>query len=107
MHAARRDEAKYMECARVATGNGDGLPKHRINCELTGFDGAVDAGEILVDDAPGTDVEMSHLGVAHLAARQPDRTFGGVDRGVREFPPQAVPIWFAGRVHRGIRGGAA
>ena len=31
--------------------------------------GAVDAGELLVDDTPGADVEVADLGVAHLARR--------------------------------------
>jgi hypothetical protein len=30
-------------------------------------DGFVDAGEFLVDDAAGTDIEMAYFGISHLA----------------------------------------
>ena len=38
--------------------------------------GEVDARELLVDDAPGADVEVPDLGVAHLSLGQPDRQPG-------------------------------
>ncbi len=35
------------------------------------IDGLRDAGELLIDDAPGADIEMTDLGVSHLTLRQP------------------------------------
>ena len=52
------------------------------------LDREVDARELLVDDAPGTDVEVPDLGVAHLALGQPDGEPGArracVARALRE-----------------------
>ena len=60
--------------------------------EIAAADGAVDAGEFLVDDAAGADVEVAYLGVAHLPAGQAHRRFGRMDGGVRVGLPEFVPV---------------
>lgn len=42
----------------------------------------VDAHNVLVDDPPGADVQVAHLGVAHQAGGQADRQAAGVQRQV-------------------------
>ena len=44
--------------------------KNRILLDRTIGTSHVDAAELLVHDAPGADIEMTHLGVSHLALRQ-------------------------------------
>ena len=46
--------------------------KHRLFFKRTGFNGAVDAEQILVDDPPGADVHVANFAVAHLSIGQPD-----------------------------------
>ena len=47
----------------------DGVVEHRVARELAGRDRVVDARVVLVDDAARADVEVTDLGVAHLARR--------------------------------------
>jgi len=49
----------------------DGVSQRGVFGEITGFDCDVDAREILVNDAAGTNVQMTDLGIAHLTLRQP------------------------------------
>jgi hypothetical protein len=42
-----------------------------ISVEIAGLDGAVDAGELLVNHPPSTDVQVPHLRVAHLPLGRP------------------------------------
>ncbi len=66
---------------------GDRLGKDRVGRKLAGLDGAIDAREILIDHPAGADIEVAHLGVAHLAAGQSDGALGGIDGRVRELLP--------------------
>ncbi len=54
-----------------------------IGREFAGLDRVVDARELLVHDPTRADVEVTDLGIAHLALRQADVEFGGVDPRVR------------------------
>ena len=49
-----------------------------------------DAHQLLPHDAPGTNGEMAHFGIAHLAVRETHRTTAGVDKGVGAGPHQPV-----------------
>ncbi len=53
-------------------GRAEGLLEHGIGEEVAVGDRLGDAGQILVDDATGADVQVAHLGVSHLALGQPD-----------------------------------
>ena len=44
----------------------------RISAESAVLNGEIDAGEFLIDDATGSEVEMSHFGISHLALGQAD-----------------------------------
>ena len=78
--------------------------EHRIGRELARGDRVVDAREVLVDHAPGADVEVADLGVAHLALGQAHRHLGGIDGGVRARCQQLAVVRHAG-VGDGIVGG--
>src|SRR5271156_3434353 len=49
-----------------------------------------DARQVLHHDAAGADIEMSDLGIAHLAVRQADVLAGSVQECVRPVLPQPV-----------------
>jgi hypothetical protein len=90
--AAGRDQPE--EVAGAA-----GLPQL---CDETGLikrgrdapvrDGLIDAGEVLHDHAAGAQVQMPHLGVAHLALGKADIEPGGAEEGMRRARPQPVEI---------------
>ena len=46
-------------------------------------DGGIDAADVLIDDAAGAEVEMADLGIAHLAAGQPDLGAAGLQQRLR------------------------
>ena len=67
------------------TGSGDivhGLGEDLVGLDGAVLDGVVDAGELLEHDAAGTDVEVAHLGIAHLAVGKADVLAGSTQRGV-------------------------
>ena len=49
-----------------------------------------DARQILHDHAPGADIEMADLGIAHLAAGQADVVARSAQKAMRSVPPQPV-----------------
>ena len=90
VHATRREQTQQVD--RLARGDrgidrrgqgGDGGKRALL-------DGLGDAGEVLVDDAPGPQVHVADLGVAHLAVRQAHVAAIGVDQAVGLLLPQAV-----------------
>src|SRR6185369_11991607 len=48
------------------------------------------ADDVLIDDPSRPDVQMSDLGVPHLAGRKSDRESRGFERGPRRVLPQIV-----------------
>ena len=54
------------------------------------LDGIVDARKLLEDDAAGTDIEVTHLGVAHLAIGKAHVLARSAERGVGVFLVQAI-----------------
>ena len=54
-------------------------------------DGPVDAGQVLVDDAPRAQGQMTHLGVAHDARRQTHGLAARLQKHVRILAPQRIP----------------
>ncbi len=72
MHAAVGGKAHEMDADAVLAGIVEraddlGILQNRIVAA-----GAVDFDQILVDDAPGADVEVAHLRIAHLPVGQTD-----------------------------------
>lgn len=59
------------------------------------IDGFGDAGELLIDDASGADIEVTDLGVAHLTLRQPDGQTACGKANVRIFGENRVQVWCA------------
>jgi len=57
------------------------LPKHGTLEQLPVADALVDAGEVLVDDPAGAQVQMPHHGIPHLPLRKTDGFAAGGEGG--------------------------
>jgi hypothetical protein len=92
MHAAGRHQAHDVGGAAGCLQGGNGIAQHRVGGEAAVGDGGVDARQVLHHHAPGAEVHVADLGVAHLSARQPHLVLGGVDQGVRRGGEEAVQV---------------
>src|SRR5438270_8997753 len=86
MDAALRDEAEQVDAPPAL----EDAAQHGVVEQRAVGDRAVDPGEVLVETTPGADRQVSDLGVPHLAGGQANRLARGVERRVRELPPEAV-----------------
>jgi len=106
VHTAVGDQAEQVQPAtrRIA-----GPFAGRLQClvleEAAVGDRVVDSHQILLDDRPGTEVEMPDLGVAHLALREPDIGPAGGELGARVGRPQLVEAGGVGLLDRVARAG--
>ena len=83
VHASRRDQSEAVQRGAAVAGTVHRFAQHRVLVEAAVLDGAVDRDQRLMDEPPGADGEMAHLGVALLAGRNSHRLTAGVDRRVR------------------------
>ena len=95
VHAARAHEAHEVQGLARGLDVVHGLDEDLVLGDGAVLDGVVDAAELLEHDAAGTDVEVAHLGVAHLAVGQAHVLAGGAQRGVRELGVERVEVGVA------------
>ena len=86
------DKTHQVQASAAARGVLDGEVHGLVLEEGTVVDGVVDADDFLLDDAPGADVEVPHLAVAHHPLGQPDGAPGALDEGVGIVGVEAVEI---------------
>ena len=67
VHAAVREQACQVQPAAAGLGLCDALQQNRIGKKIAVPDRFGDAGQVLVNDPAGADIEVADLGVAHLA----------------------------------------
>ena len=72
VNPAVRDEAHEMHLLAVLFRIRKCLDDFGILQNRVVAAGAVDFHEVLIDDAPGTDIEVTHFGIAHLSLGQAD-----------------------------------
>jgi hypothetical protein len=77
MHTAIADEAEKVEA--LAFGLLEGFDQHGHGGEFAIADAFVDAGEVLIHHAAGTEIEMADFTIAHLAVWQADVFAAGTD----------------------------
>ena len=77
MHAAIADEAEKVQA--LALGFFESLDEHWHLGEFAVADALIDAGEILINDAPGAKIEVADFAIAHLAVGQADIFTAGAD----------------------------
>ena len=96
VHAAVRQQSDEMQRAAAAGAAIHRCRERRVVKKASVADAAIDAGEILVHDAPRAQIHVAHFGIAHLALRQPHGCAARHERGVRVLVDQL-------RVRRGAR----
>ena len=86
VHPAVGDQADEVDALRV----GERLHQHLVGLDRAVVDGVVDAGQVLLDHSAGAEVQVPHLGVAHLALGQAHRGARRIELGVRIARPEVV-----------------
>jgi hypothetical protein len=81
MHAAIADEAEEVQA--LAFGFFESVHEHGHGGEFAIANALVDAGEVLIHDATGTEVQVADFAVAHLAVGQADVLTAGADGAAR------------------------
>ena len=71
-------------------GGGEGVLQGFVPGEGTIADGQVNAGEFLVHDATGPEVEVPHFGVSHLSFGEADLQTAGLESAPRIILVKAV-----------------
>ena len=92
VHAAVRDETHQVHGTIIGHRRVDLLGEHGVVVDRPVLDRQVDAREFLIDHTTGADVEVTHLGVAHLARRQAHGEPTRVECGVRELGHERVEV---------------
>ena len=91
MHAAVGHQAEQVH----ALGAGQRLSQHLVPRQRAVGHGVIDSREVLTHHGPRPEVEVPHLGVAHLAVGQADGAAAGGQLRMRVALPQLVE-------HRGV-----
>jgi hypothetical protein len=89
MHSAVRKQAEEMKLAAAARAL-HGVKQNGLVEEFAILDHQLDAGRIHVDDAPGANVQVPDLAVAHLIVRKPNILTAGVNQRIGILTQQAV-----------------
>ena len=90
MNTARAHKAHEVESLAVSLDIVHSLDKNLVLGDGAILDGIVDARKLLEHDAAGTDVEVTHLGVAHLAVGKAHVLARSTERGVGVLLVQAI-----------------
>ena len=88
--AAVRDEPEQVDVRAALLRPLERADKRGVLEERAVRDRTVHPLEVLVEDSARADRQVTDLGVAHLAGRQPDRLSGSLERRVRVAGPERV-----------------
>ena len=91
VHAAGRNQPHQVARAAAVLEPRDQLIEHGVGGERAVGDRPADARQVLGHDAPGAEVHVADLGVAHLPGRQPDAAVRRREQAVRARRDQPVP----------------
>ena len=92
VYAAVGGQTHEVDVLAVLLGIGEGGDDFLVLQDAAVGTGTVDLHQVLVDDAAGTDIEVTHFGVAHLSVGQAHVLAASLQLGVRIVGQQAVPI---------------
>ena len=104
VHATIGEQSKKMQPALAHSRMFHCGQQHRVRKEFAVLNHQVDARDVHVHDAPGANVEMTHLAVAHLPFRQAHKRTAGMNQCVGILAQKAVIGWLA-RQRDGVRFG--
>ena len=91
VHATGAEQPDQVQRAAGLPEPGAELLQHRQLVELAPLDALRDAHEILRHHAPGAEVEVAHLAVAHLADGEPDGESARVEQRAGVAVPEPLP----------------
>src|SRR5215813_4509512 len=86
-----------MESAAICAGMFHGCQQGGVSEETSVLDHEIDAGNVHMHNASGTDIEMSDFAVTHLAIRQANIVATGMDQRIRIIPEQSIISRFPGQ----------
>ena len=92
VHTAVGEQARQMQTAAAAACFFHHVLQHGVVEQGAVLKGHVDARHVLIDDASRTDIEVSHLGVAHIAGRQAHFAPGGGKAAVGAARHQVIQM---------------
>ena len=92
VYATRGHQTHDVHGLALGHGSVDSLGQLDVLEEVAVLDVLGDAGQLLIDDATGTDIGVAHFGVAHLAVRQTHVQAGAGDQGAGVVTGQAIQI---------------
>jgi hypothetical protein len=84
------EKSHQMKLAPFSLDPGKPFGKDRVAEEISLLDAQTDSGQVLIDDAPGSQDEMADLRVAHLPFRKPDIGTGCADAGGGKLRLQGI-----------------
>jgi hypothetical protein len=70
VYSSVRDKADVVYILILFLSVGKCVVQYRVGVQFFIFDRFINPNEILIDHATGSDVHVTHFGVAHLAVRQ-------------------------------------
>ena len=92
VHAAGREQAHHVQGAAARIHRRARRIQFAVVEEAGVLDRRVHAGQVLVNDAAGTQVHVPDFGIAHLPVRQAHMTAFGMDQRMRRGGQQSVPV---------------
>ena len=96
MNATRGSQAHQVQALAIGLGIAVGRLDLRVLQDGIVGTGAVDLHQVLIDDAPGADVQVARLRVSHLSVGQPHVLARGLQFGVRIAGLQVVHVGRSG-----------
>ncbi len=103
MDTAIGEQPQKMHRTLRVTRVGECFEQFNVLKERSIFNSSIDTGKVLVDNPAGAEIQMTYLGVAHLARRQAHGLTGRIKGSVRIFPEQPVQVGRA-RQRNGVTG---
>jgi len=92
VHSPVGQQTHEVHCATVGDCSVDRFSENGVLEYRVVLHGEIDAGELLIDDTPGSHVEMPDLGVAHLSLRQSDCEAGRLKRRTGPLSEQGIEV---------------
>ena len=99
VHAPVGDKAQQMNPPGSRLGGANQLGQHGTYGQGAVLDGQIDAHDVLIDDAPGSEVQVADLGVAHLSVGQTDVTAHALEFPLRAGRQEGVHMRSPGQAH--------
>ncbi len=96
VNPTRRNKAHQMQRLTCTGTSTESLRNDRVLAHRPFTDALTDTHHFLINNAPGSDVQMANFRAAHLSCWQPDAFSGSLQQGMRKFLKKSIYVWCAG-----------